>query len=207
MCACFCQVAWGAEELPLLSVEVYASQAGVKLGDEVEIRLVSTKAGDDYAEKLKSQYVHVPEGLYRLRVSSLGFETYEETIRVSWPRTDVCVGLVVPPGGDLAPGYSWPTTELISGYVDSELSKGRDLWVQVYPVFRPQQPGHLTRIGSDGHFEISVPVKLGPWLLTVIEMFTGRFEDLPKTERFPFPKVVGSRVVHTSAMPVKIALE
>jgi hypothetical protein len=65
----------------------------------------------------------------------------------------------------------------------------------------------VTRIGPDGHFEISVPVDLGAWVLVVIEMFAGPFADLPKTERFLFPKVVGSRVVHTSAMPVKIALE
>jgi hypothetical protein len=200
-----CHLAWGAEQLPLLSIQVY-DNGGVTLAGEVEIQLISTMSGEDHAGKLKDHLGHVPEGPYRLKVSANGFDSYEETIRVSWPRTDVRVGLIV---GDIA-NYGdlrRPTSELISGYVDSKISKGRDLWVQVYPVFRPQEPGRVTQIGADGHFKLSVPVALGPWLLTVVEMFGGPYQDLPKTERFPFPKVVGSRVVHTSDMPVKIALE
>lgn len=204
LCAFLCQFSWGAE--PLLWIDVY-DQSGVRLAGEPEIRLVSTMSGEDLAGNLKGQtghYGHVPEGTYRVEVSFPGFETYRDTIRVSWPRTDICAGLIVP-GGDLLD--SSPTTELISGYVDTELSKGRDLWVQAYPVFRPQEPRRVTRTGPDGHFEISVPVKLGPWVLVVFEMFAGESKDLPRTEQFPFPKVVGSRVVHTSDMPMKIALE
>jgi hypothetical protein len=158
-----------ADELPLLTVEVY-DQSGVRIAGEVELQVVSVRSGEDYSAGLTKFQGHVPEGSYRLKVSALGFNSYQETVLVTAPTTVVRVGLAVGDIGDLAEGFSRSTTELISGYVDSELSKGRDLWVQAYPIFRPQEQGRVTRINRHGEFKIQVPVHMGPWLLAVVEM-------------------------------------
>jgi hypothetical protein len=146
----------------------------------------------------------VPEGSYRLEVFVPGFITYRETVRVSAPSTGVRVGLAIGEIGDPVTDSPPPTTEVITGYVDSKLSKDRDLWVQAYAIFRPQEQGRVVRINRHGEFTIQVPVHMRPWLLTVVEMSDGSFRDQPKTVEFP--RVVGATVVHWTWEPVKIDL-
>jgi hypothetical protein len=190
----------------LLVVRVYSTNLGVVL-DNAKLDLVSIGSKKNFSSAFSDYKAYVPAGTYRLRVTAPGLKAHEQTILVDEPSTTIRVGLTAGDIEHLKFGLSRPTIGMVSGRVSWSGETERDLWLQAYPVFGPAQEAQIVNIDADGRFEMSVPLGLGTWLLVVVETFSEPLERLPKSERYVFPRVVGTTVIHPSAKPLEVELK
>jgi hypothetical protein len=169
--------------------------------------LVSTSSKENFSGAFTDHKAYVPAGTYRLSVTAPGLKAQAQTILVVEPSTTVRVGLTAGDIEHLQFGLSRPTIGMVSGRVSWSGQTKRDLWLQAYPVFGPPQEARIVDIEANGQFEISVPLGLGTWLLVVVETFPESLERLPKSERYVFPRVVGTAVIHPSTQPLEVELK
>ena len=161
--AAFC-VTNSIAETGKLEVTVQSMSSGAELDAVVVVRQGENDYSDRFEDDLSGSLDY---GEYVLIVSSDGFRSRRQVVRLGQPKLSIRIGL--------SPGMSWPMTlTQVRGRID-EIPEGEDFWVSLTPLLGANTSIRLPvyfhhSLKSDGHFEFSY-VEPGHYLFAVVQGF------------------------------------
>jgi len=136
-------------EMAEVHIEAVASGSGVELRGVKVTLFRSLESGEDYVERFRGlNGLHIPPGLYRLRVSADGFWSAERDVAVLEPTVWVVVGMHI--------GMDYMLNGRLSGTVVAQPSAVESLWIRLVSIRASTLRD--AKVREDGAFTIgSVP--------------------------------------------------